>query len=42
MFYYDRIDISEGVDLAKSKECMIWKNLKVKNVWNVWFDIIGF
>ena len=27
MVYYNRIDISEGIDLAKSnnsKECMIW------------------
>ena len=27
MFHYDRIDISEGITLAKSnnsKECMIW------------------
>ena len=27
MLYYDRIDISEGIDFAKSnksKECMIW------------------
>ena len=36
MFYYDRIDISEGIDLANSnssKECMVCQNC----FFNHWF-----
>ena len=36
MLYYDRIDLSEGIDLTKSnrsKECMIW---------HYWFFNYGF